>query len=67
MPNSRTRLKLAISIGVFVAALALIGVFKSMEMLSTTCVGGLLTIGGTYIWGETKRPSSGESPNPLCQ
>jgi hypothetical protein len=35
---------------------------KSMDGLASACVGGILTILTTYIWGETKRPSNTNEP-----
>jgi len=43
---------------IFLATLALIGAFKSMEGLSSSCVGGILTIISSYTFAQTKRPSN---------
>lgn len=48
--------------GILLAALAILSVLKGMEGLASACVGGILTILTTYIWGETKRPSNKPEP-----
>jgi hypothetical protein len=56
------RYLITIIAALLLAGLAVLSVFKSMEGLATACVGSLMTILSTYIWGETKRPS-GEKQN----
>lgn len=48
--------------GIFLAVLSFFSVLKGMEGLASVCVGGILTILTTYIWGETKRPSNTPQP-----
>jgi hypothetical protein len=48
--------------GFNLSTLAFFSVLKGMEGVATACVGGILTILSTYIWGETKRPSNKPEP-----
>ena len=52
------RYVITIIAGIVLADLAILSVLKGMEGLASACVGGILTILTTYIWGETKRPSN---------
>ena len=56
--KSSKRYTLTLITGLFLAVLAGLSVFKSMEGLASACVAGIMTILTTYIWGETKRPSN---------
>lgn len=56
------RYTITIIAGVILAGLAILSALKSMEGLASACVGGILTILTTYIWGETKRPSNTKEP-----
>jgi len=56
--KSSKRYIITIVAGIILAALALLSVLKGMEGLASACVGGILSILTTYIWGETKRPSN---------
>ncbi len=56
------RYSITIVAGIVLAGLAFLSVLKSMEGLASACVGGILTILTTYIWGETKRPSNTKEP-----
>jgi len=56
------RYTITILAGIFLAVLAFLSVIKRMEGLASACVGGILTILTTYIWGETKRPSNTKEP-----
>lgn len=48
--------------GIILAGLAILSILKGMEGMASACVGGILTILTTYIWGETKRPSKTNEP-----
>jgi hypothetical protein len=48
--------------GFMLSTLSLLSVLKGMEAVATVCVGGIMTILSTYIWGETKRPSNNPEP-----
>ena len=56
------RYTITIVAGIVLAALAILSVLNGMEGLASACVGGILTILTTYIWGETKRPSNTPEP-----
>lgn len=56
------RYTITVLAGIFLAILAFLSVMKGMEGLASACVGGILTILTTYIWGETKRPSNTKEP-----
>ena len=55
--NTKTRLKLTIIGGVFLAGMTLVATILKMENIATTSLAGLMTIFSTYIWSQTKRPS----------
>ncbi len=57
------RFVIAIIFAIFLAIITVIALFKDMEYLSATSVGGLFTIITTYIIGQTKRPSNYEGKN----
>lgn len=57
--TKRTRFKITVIAGIFLMVVTLLGIIRNMEGLSSACVGGILTILSTYIYGETKRPSDG--------
>ncbi|HEY4787639.1 MAG TPA: hypothetical protein VIH57_16395 [Bacteroidales bacterium] len=48
--------------GFILSTLALLSVLKGMKGVASVCVGGIMTILSTYIWGETKRPSNTTQP-----
>jgi len=56
MKNSK-RYTVTIIAGITMVLLAILGIFKGMEVVATTAIAGILTILSAYIWGETKRPS----------
>jgi hypothetical protein len=56
------RYTITIIAGIVLAGLAILSVLKGMEVLASACVGGILSILTTYIWGETKRPSNTPKP-----
>lgn len=56
------RYTITVLAGFMLATLALLSVLKGMEGVASACVGGILTILTTYIWGETKRPSNKPEP-----
>jgi hypothetical protein len=56
------RYTITVLAGFILASLALLSVLKGMEGVASACVGGILTILTTYIWGETKRPSNTKEP-----
>lgn len=56
------RYTISIVAGVVLATLAVLSVLKEMEGVASACVGGILTILTSYIWGETKRPSKTNEP-----
>lgn len=56
------RFTITIIAGITLTGLAVLSVLKSMEGVASACVGGILTILTTYIWGETKRPSNKPEP-----
>jgi drug/metabolite transporter superfamily protein YnfA len=60
--KSSKRYLITIVAGIVLAVLAILSAFKEMEGLASVCVGGILTILTTYIWGETKRPSKTNEP-----
>ena len=51
------RYTVTIIAGITLVLLAILGIFKGMEVVATTAIAGILTILSAYIWGETKRPS----------
>ncbi len=55
--TKRTRYRLTIIAGLLLFSLAFISVFKEMENVAITSIGGIMTILSAYIWGETNRPS----------
>ncbi len=59
--NQRTRLRLTIITGVLLFGLAFVSVLYQMEGVAIACISGVLTIVSSYIWGETKRPSSSKN------
>lgn len=56
--NASKRYRLTIAAGIFMAGLAILSLLKGIEGVASICVGGILTILTSYIWGETKRPSN---------
>jgi hypothetical protein len=58
------RYTITIIAGIVLVLLAGLSVFKGMEGIASACVGGILTILTTYIWGETKRPSNHKNIEP---
>lgn len=56
------RYTITVIAGFMLSNLAFLSVLKGMEGVATACVGGILTILSTYIWGETKRPSNKPEP-----
>lgn len=55
--TKRTRLKITIIAGVFLASLAVYATYTGMQNIGVTAIAGFMTILSSYIWGETKRPS----------
>ena len=62
MKNSK-RYTVTIIAGITMVLLAILGIFKGMEVVATTAIAGILTILSAYIWGETKRPSRTNDDN----
>lgn len=56
--TKRTRYRLTIIAGLLLFSLAFISVFKGIENVAITSIGGVMTILSAYIWGETNRPSN---------
>ena len=56
------RYTITVLAGFILTSLALLSVLKGLEGVASACVGGILTILTTYIWGETKRPSNTKEP-----
>jgi len=61
------RYTVTIIAGITLVLLAVLGITKGMEVIATTAIAGILTILSTYIWGETKRPSSASNENIRLQ
>jgi hypothetical protein len=59
--TKRTRFKLAMISMAFLAFIATTSMFKEMEQVTMTSLGGFLIIGGVYLWAESSRPSKKES------
>ena len=55
---------LTIITGVMLTLLAGFSVYMKMEGVASACVGGIMAILSTYIWGETRRPSGNNSKEP---
>jgi hypothetical protein len=53
----RTRLKITMLSILFMVIVTSVSMFLRLENLAMTSVGGLISILGAYVWGETKRPS----------
>lgn len=58
MMTKKTRYKLTMVVLAFLMLTALMAVNKGMDALAGIAVTGVMTTLSTYIWGETKRPSS---------
>lgn len=58
--TTKTRLKLTVIAGLFLAAITLTATFMKMEAVATTSIAGIMTILSAYIWAQTKRPSGYE-------
>jgi len=56
------RYTITVLAGIILVGLAFLSVLKGLEGLASACVGGILSILTTYIWGETKRPSNKPEP-----
>ena len=55
--TKRSRLRLALLAGIYLAGLALLATFLKLESIAVASIGGLMTILSAYLWAETKRPS----------
>ena len=58
--TTQTRFKLTLLVLVFLMVTAIAAVFKEMNSVATMAVTGVMTTLTSYIWGETKRPSTTE-------
>lgn len=58
--TTKTRFKLTLVVLVFLMVTAIAAVFKEMNSVATMAVTGVMTTLTSYIWGETKRPSTTE-------
>ena len=58
--TSKTRFKLTLVVLSFLMITAIAAVFKEMNSVATMAVTGVMTTLTSYIWGETKRPSTTE-------
>ena len=58
MMTKKTRYKLTMVVLAFLMLTTLMAVIKGMDALAGIAVTGVMTTLSTYIWGETKRPSS---------
>jgi type III secretory pathway component EscU len=58
--TTKTRFKLTLLVLVFLMVTAIAAVFKEMNSVATMAVTGVMTTLTSYIWGETKRPSTTE-------
>ena len=56
--TKRTRYKISIGAGLFMAMVVLLSIFKDTQNIGVTAITAIITILSTYIWGETKRPSN---------
>jgi hypothetical protein len=56
--TKRTRYKISIGAGLFMAMVVLLSIFKDAQNIGVTAITAIITILSTYIWGETKRPSN---------
>ncbi len=45
---------------IFLISTTYIAIHSDLETVATTCIAGVMTILSTYIWAETKRPTSGK-------
>jgi len=61
--NTRTRYKLTLTAGVFLAVVTLLAIFSNMETVATASIAGIMTILSAYIWSQTTRPSKDENAN----
>ena len=58
---------ITITAGISLVILAVLSIFKGMDVVATTSIAGILTILSTYIWAETKRPSRATIENIRIQ
>jgi hypothetical protein len=56
--TKRTRYKISIGAGLFMAMVVLLSIFKDAQNIGVAAITAIITILSTYIWGETKRPSN---------
>lgn len=58
MMNYSKRLFIATVALVFLVLTTYIAIYSRMETVATSCIAGVMTILSTYIWAETKRPTT---------
>lgn len=58
--TTKTRFKLTVIAGLFLACITVLAVVSKMEMVATCSITAMMTILSAYIWAQTKRPSSNE-------
>jgi hypothetical protein len=56
--SKRTRYKISIGAGVLLALFVLLSIFEKTENIGVAAITAMMTILGSYIWAETKRPSN---------
>jgi glucose dehydrogenase len=54
--STSTRLRITLIFGLFLAAVTLYAIARSMETVAATSIAGIMTILSTYLWSQTKRP-----------
>lgn len=63
--TKRTRFKVTIFVIIALLAVVVFSIFKATEMIGAAAIGGIITTGGGYLWGETSRPSGLSSNNEI--
>lgn len=59
--TTKTRFKLTVIAGLFLACITVLAVASKMEVVATCSITAIMTILSAYIWAQTKRPSSNEN------
>ena len=59
--TTKTRFKLTVIAGFFLACITVLAVAFKMEVVATCSITAIMTILSAYIWAQTKRPSSNEN------
>lgn len=55
--KTMTRYRITTIALLFLAFMSMAAMIKGMEVLSVSCITGMMTALSTYIWAQTKRPS----------